>query len=51
MSLGINTTGSFYNNYKTDTATDSAGKLEETLNSDLSKATEEIGRASCRERV
>lgn len=41
MSLGINTTGSFYNNYKTDTATDSAGKLEETLNSDLSKATEE----------
>lgn len=41
MSLGINTTGSFYNNYKTDTATDSAGKLEETLNSDLSQATEE----------
>lgn len=41
MSLGINTTGSFYNNYKTDTATDSAGKLEETLKSDLSTATEE----------
>lgn len=41
MSLGVNTTGSFYNNYQTDTATDSASKLEETLNSDLSKATEE----------
>lgn len=41
MSLGINTMSSFYNNYQTDTATDSTSKLEETLNSDLSEATEE----------
>lgn len=41
MSLDLNAINSCYNNYNMDTATDSAGKLEETLNSDLSQATEE----------
>ena len=41
MSLDLNAINSYYNNYNTDTSTDSASKLEETLNSDLSKATEE----------
>ncbi|MEH2944928.1 rod-binding protein [Lachnospiraceae bacterium KK002] len=41
MSLDLNAINSCYNNYNMDTATDSAGKLEETLKSDLSTATEE----------
>lgn len=41
MSLDLNAINSYYNNYNMDTATDSAGKLEETLKSDLSTATEE----------
>ena len=41
MSLDLNAINSYYNNYNTDTSTDSASKLEETLKSDLSTATEE----------
>lgn len=41
MSLNVNGIESFYNNYKTDTASNSASKLEDTLNSDLSTATED----------
>ena len=41
MSLDLNAINSNYSNYNTDTASTSAGKLEETLKSDLSEATEE----------
>lgn len=50
MSLNVNGIESFYNNnYKTDTATNSASKLEETLNSDLSTATEDELMSVCKD--
>ena len=41
MSLSMDGINSVYNNYNTDTASTSANRLEETLNSDLSTATED----------
>ena len=41
MSLNVNGIDSYFNNYNTDTASNSASRLEETLNSDLSTATED----------
>ncbi len=39
--MDVNGINSYYGNLNTDTASSSASKLEETLNSDLSTATEE----------
>ncbi len=41
MSLDLNTIASNYSNYNTDPTSNSASKLEETLKSDLSSATED----------
>lgn len=49
MSLDLNAINSNYSNYNTDTASTSAGKLEETLKSDLSEATEQELMGVCKD--